>query len=143
MTGQTANTGQPSDTAEATETEGVPCYAADQGFNSLYAVDDAGAFYLGEPPESSTLVISSTAGSGVMVGTFTLWGYCAHTAKWYPITVNGGAALAELASPGDTIRYQQTYTGLGVWDRLFLQLAAVGGTGTAFEAWLVTPRAAP
>lgn len=138
MTAQAANTGAPSDTAEATETEGVPAYGDSPA--SMHAQNEKGAFFLCEAPDISTLVISSSAGSGTMVGTFTLWCYCAHTGTWIPKTVNGGAALAETAT--DVIRFTQDYTGLGAFDRFFLQLASVGGTATAFEAYLITTRRA-
>lgn len=139
MTGQTANTGQPADgdtTGGGSHPIGVPTMAV----NPVTDLTDKGCFYYGEDPEVSTLVISSTAGSGTMVGTFTLWGYCSLTAKWYPIPVNGGVALAELSSPGNTIRHREDFTNLGRFDYLYLQLASVGGTDTAFEAYLITAR---
>lgn len=129
MTAQTANTGAPSGAAA-----GVPNYPTNK------IVADDGACFAASAAPSSTLMISSSAGSGVMTGTFTLWGYLAATGVWYPIKVNGGAAIAELTTPGDTIRYSERFLDLGHYDRLALELAAVGGTATAFEAWLVTAR---
>lgn len=137
MTGQTANSGQPTDVAaDAGSAQGVPNYPD----RTSQLILDTGACMAGLPAEQSTLAISSTAGSGVMVGTFTLWGFLKQSGKWYPIKVNGGAALAELASPGDTIRYTERFLGLGHWDRLYLELSAVGGTATAFEAYLTTAK---
>lgn len=141
MTGQTANTGQPADAviamgAAPTAGTGVPNYP-----NLRAAGDsDIGACFAGLSADFSTLVISSTAGSATMAGTFTLWGYLAASGKWYPVKVNGGTALAELAVPGDTIRYAERFQNLGHFDRLYLELAAVGGTATAFEAFLTTAR---
>lgn len=138
-TGLIATNGQPTDAAEATIVLAagvVPAYAP----NPVYAAADQGAFFSGENPAQSTLAISSTAGSGVMTGTFTLWGYLRETAKWYPIQVSGGAALAELALPGDTIRFTQDLQNIGRFDYLYLQCSAIGGTATAFEAYLVTSR---
>lgn len=138
MTAQTANTGQPTDGAISPGALGagvVPNFPNEGLFGN-----DTGASFAGEAAERSTLLISSTAGSGTMVGTFVLWGFLKGPNKWYPINVNAGAALAELASPGDTIRYQEKYLQLGHYDYLFLELKAVGGTATAFEAFLVTSR---
>jgi hypothetical protein len=133
MIAQTANTGAPS-----LATEGVSNYPG----RSLYSADE-GACFTGLCALDSTLVIASTAGSGTMAGTFTLWGYMVGPNKWFPIAVNAAAAtpntpvaLAETAA--DEIRYQQQFRDLGHYDRLFLQLASVGGTATAFEAWLAT-----
>ncbi len=127
MTAQATNVAAPT-----LATQGVPCYPPLNAFSSA----DAGAFYQGDCPDLSTLFISSSAGSGTMVGTFTLYGYLTATATWYPITVNGAAALAETAT--DSIRFSQTYTNLGHYDRLYLSLASIGGTATAFEAYLVS-----
>lgn len=135
MTAQTANTSAPTDADEATvkvATGVVPVYPT-----SKIAADD-GHCYMATPASKSTLVISSSAGSGTMVGTFTLWCYLTATGKWYPKTVNGGAALAETAA--DAIRHVQSYDDLGHFDYLYLELAAVGGTDTAFEAYLITSR---
>ncbi len=129
MTAQAANNNAPTDGLASTA--GVPNYP-----NSAVYGSDSGACYTGRCAETSTLAISSSAGSGTMVGTFTLWGYLAVTGVWYPILVNAGSALAETAA--DKIRYAEKYTTLGHWDRLYLQLSAVGGTLTAFEAWLTT-----
>lgn len=139
MEAQTTNTGAPSDTAEASETEGVPAFGDRTA--DIWADTDRGAFYLGEAPEISTLIITTSAGSGTMAGTFTLWCYYAPLDVWVPKEVNGGDALAETDT--DKIRYSEDFTGLGAYDRFFLQLASVGGTDTAFEAHLVTCRAAP
>lgn len=135
MTAQTANTNAPTDAAEATvkvATGVVPVFPTSK------VVADDGHCYMGCPATKSTLHISSSAGSGTMTGTFTLWCYLTATGVWYPKTVNGGAAIAETAS--DKIRYSQSFDDLGHYDYLFLELAAVGGTDTAFEAWLTTSR---
>ncbi len=131
MTAQTANTGAPTDTSAGTaSTQGVPCYPT-----SGYISSEDGAFFQCEYPDLATLMISSSAGSGTMSGTFTLWGHKQATGCWYPVAV---IILAETAS--DVIRYQQVFTNLGHYDRLFLQLASVDGTSTAFEAYMVTAR---
>lgn len=128
MTGQTSNTGAP-----PSATAGLNTYPDPNNYSS-----ESGCFFAVEYPELSTLTIHSTAGSGTMVGTFTLWGYLNGPGQWFPIKVNGGTALAETSS--DDIQYQEGFTRLGHFDRLYLDLEAVGGTATAFEAWLTTAR---
>lgn len=133
MTGQTANTAVPT-----AATDGVPAYPS----KAVYSVD-TGAFYSGEPPDRSELIIYSTAGSGTMVGTFTLWGYNESAGVWIEIPVNGGTAVTPVAlaeTDTDAIRFRQEFTNLGAYDRLALQLTGVGGTATAFEARLITCR---
>jgi hypothetical protein len=100
------------------------------------------AFYTGKYPTISTLAIRSTAGSGTMVGTFTLWGYLTASDSWYEIPVNGGTAVTPVAlaeTESDRITFVETFDSLGSFDRLYLELSSVGGTGTTFEAFLITP----
>jgi len=111
-------------------TDGVPVYPTKR------LSSDDGACYMGLSARESTLMIGSTAGSGTMVGTFYLWGYLVASGKWYRIAVNGGSALAETTA--DNIAYQERFLNLGHYDRLYLELASVGGSATAFEAWLAT-----
>jgi len=127
MTGQTSNNGAPSGASA-----GVPTRNDE---NTPSAIE--GAFYTVDTPETSTLAIDTTAGTGTMVGTFTLWGYLAASATWYPILINGGVALAETSA--DHIAYTEEVS-VGRFNRLYLQLASVGGTATAFEAFLTTAR---
>lgn len=132
MTGQTANQAAPT-----VATDGVANYPSKR----LEEASDVGAGYLGQSAESSTLCIKSTAGSGVMVGTFTLWGLIVDldgAAHWFAVPVNGGSALAEDTT--DAIFHVEQFANLGHFDRLALQLTSVGGTGTTFEAFLVTHR---
>lgn len=128
LTAQTANNSPP-----AAATAGVKAYP-DEG---LYASDN-GAFFACEYPDNATLCIRSTAGSDVMTGTFTLWGYVTKAAAWFPVKVNGGSAIAETGT--DAINYTEVFTNLGHFDRLYLELSAVGGTATAFQAWLLSAR---
>lgn len=134
MTAQTANVAVPTD--EADSKAGVPCYDPGKLGDSAQ-----GAFWPGlNPTKKSTLLINTSAGSGTMVGTFTLWGYKAVTGVWYPIPVNptAGASTALAETAADKIRYRELFENLGDFDRLYLSLASIGGTDTAFEAWLVT-----
>lgn len=128
MTGQTANNNAPT-----LVTDGFTAYPD----NNIYATA-SGAFNAVEYPDQAVLTIRSTAGSGTMVGTFTIWGYLVASGRWYPVKVNGGSALAEYSA--DLIAYTETFTQLGAFDRLYLELSSVGGTATAFEAFLTVGR---
>lgn len=114
--------------------------AADEAVSALIEVQTActtpGYLLLVDDDDFTATALAHT--SAVIVGTFTLWGYLEATNCWHAITVNGGSALAENGS--DTIGFTQTYTQLGCFDRLALQLASIGGTGSLFTAFLVTAR---
>lgn len=128
MTAQATNNSPPSAAGD-----GVKAYP-DEGI----FVSDTGAFFAAEFPDLATLCIKSSAGSATMTGTFTLWGYVTKAAAWFPVKVNGGSAIAETSA--DAINYTEAFTQLGHFDRLYLELSAVGGTATAFEAWLLCAR---
>lgn len=135
-----ASNGAPSDTAEASEAEGHATFEVGDAQNmyALWKQTETGCFFMSEAPESSRLFIEC-AGSGVMTCTAVLWGYLAAAGKWFPLSVNGGAAIAETAS--DVIKYTQEYTNLGVFDRLYLQVTLAGTTNTC-NAYLATCRKA-
>lgn len=101
-----------------------------------------GCCYPGRPAVYSTIMIKGRCTAGqVLVGTFTLWGYLAACDAWFEIPLNGGtaispAALAETSS--DQINFQQQLMNLGHYDRLAVELAAIGGAGATFDVWLVT-----
>ncbi len=133
LTAQTANNSPPT-----LVTDGVPNYPVRGNYNA-----DSGACFTGLSAVWSTLAIASSAGSGTMTGTFTLWGYLSGPDTWFPMAINAAAAtphtpaaIAETAA--DQIRFVQVMQNLGHFDRLYLELASVGGTATAFEAWLST-----
>lgn len=132
MVGQTTNNGAPS-----LATDGVPNYPV----GSIYA-SDSGACYAAMSARESYLSVFTTAGTGTTTGVFTLWGYVAAAnggaGVWVPlIKVNGGAAVTGTAGAS----YAELEKAIGLFDRLYLQVATIGGTGTAFEAWLSTARA--
>lgn len=139
MVGQTANTAAPS-----LVTDGVPNYPVEKIYGT-----DTGACYQGYAARESFLTLFTTAGSGTLAGTFTLWGYLAKGTAgasgpnggngiWVPVVkVNGGTGFSS-ATP---VTYAERELNLGLYDRLYLQLTAVGGTSTAWEAWLTTARA--
>lgn len=131
MVGQTTNTGAP-----ATATDGVPNYPDE----SIYA-SDTGACFAACAARESFLSIITTAGSGTCTGTFTLWGFVAAAnagaGAWVPVVkVNAAAAISQTAP----VAFAERELDLGLFDRLYLQLAAISGTSAAFEAWLSTAR---
>jgi hypothetical protein len=92
----------------------------------------------------ATLLMHSTAGSGTMTVTGKLWGYNTQTGKWYPLgtgtdgtlkgIVNDGAAVTEVSA--DAIVHAEPVAGLRSFQRVALQVTAIGGTSTAITAVL-------
>lgn len=128
----TANTAIPS-----AVTDGIACYPDPRNINS-----DQGHCYLGQAAKESTLMVHATVTAGqVLVGTLTLWGYLAASGQWYEIPTNGGTKVTPVAfaeTDTDRITHVERFLNLGHFDRLCLQLTAIGGTGASFEAWLTT-----
>jgi hypothetical protein len=112
-------------------TDGVPNYHDE---NRAMGLTDNSACYTGRSAMTSTLMIHTSAGSGSLTGIFTLYGYLAAAAEWFPIKVNGGAAVAATGK----IAYTERFLDLGHYDRLALGLASSGGTTPTFEAFVVT-----
>lgn len=92
-----------------------------------------------------TILVASTAGSGVMTVTLRLWGYSDLTSSWHPIganstganrgIINQGAAIPEIAS--DKIAHAELVQGLAAFSRFYAEVTAIGGTSTAVSVWLV------
>jgi len=137
MSAATGNVAKP-----ATSTAGVACYRTPQ--QAMDDQTDQGFCFMGRDSGQATLMIKGRVTAGqTLVGTFTLWGYLAEADNWFEIPVNGGTAVTPVAlaeTDTDAINYQQRFENLGHYDRLALELAAIGGTGATFDAWLVTGR---
>lgn len=104
--------------------------------------------------EDAVLLVWDRAGSGVMTGTFRLWGFVASIVigtvtitinRWFPIgtgadaskgTINAGAALGETDT--DDVGHAEPVVNLRMFSRLYLEVVAIGGTATAFDAVLVS-----
>lgn len=123
--------------ASATGTNSPPSGAA-----AGIAINDARLY--GKNPDRARLIIYSTAGSGTMTATFRLWGYSAAGSVWVPVgtgtgaakgTVNAGAAIDETGT--DAIRHSELVELWGHFDRLYLEITAIGGTATAVTAQLL------
>ena len=89
-------------------------------------------------------IVRSTAGSGTMTVTLRLWGYQGDAGVWVPLgtgtdalkgTLNEQAALGE--TEANTIGHAELVMGLRHFDRVYLEVSAIGGTATAISAWLI------
>lgn len=114
---------------------GVPNYPS-----GAYQLDD-GCCFTGRDALYSRLLISQTGATGAITGTFVLWGFLsipnAGAGVWYPMKVNGGAAITPIET--NLWVYTEQDVSLGIFERLYLELQAPGGTGTpSFEAWMCT-----
>jgi len=96
-------------------------------------------------PDEATLLVKSTAGSGVMTVTIRMWGYHATAAVWFPLgvgtdaakgTINEGSALGETAS--NTIAHAERFLVPGHFSRLYAEITAIGGTATAISVYVTT-----
>ncbi len=115
--------------------------------NAGVAVNDLSLF--GAPPQKAALVVASTAGSGTMTATVRLWGKLpVGGGIWMPLgpgadatkgVINEGTALGETSA--DAIRHSEMVENLGMFERLYLEITAIGGTSTAVTGWMVVQRA--
>lgn len=97
--------------------------------------DNLGAKY---EAASASVVVYSSAGSATMSCTLRLWGYDSQSAKWYPLGyLNSGNSIAELSA--DSIRWAEKVDDLFDWDRLYVEVTAIGGTDTAINVALRLP----
>jgi hypothetical protein len=94
--------------------------------------------------DAALLLVKSTAGSDAMSVTIRLWGYSEYGAAWFPLgagadaskgVINLESAMGETGT--DSIRHSEIVSGLSVFDRLYAQVTAIGGTATAISAYLV------
>ena len=127
--------------ASATATNSPP-----SGASAGVSVDAIKAAFGGILPDEVSLRIASTAGSASMTATFKLWGYhgspitqwtaCGTGAGASKGLINGGAAVDE-GPVADTIAHAEPVTSLAHFQRIYLEITAIGGTSTAVTAWLV------
>lgn len=109
---------------------------------ALTALD---AFFSGNyAPPRCAVVVRSTAGSATMTVTVRLWGYYAN-AVWVPFgtgadttkgTLNEGAAIGE-GSVADTLTHTEILLFPALFDRVYAEVTAIGGTSTAVNVDLV------
>ena len=111
-------------------TDGVENYP--DPVRSVYGGSDRGVNYSANPNNATTIAIdvSGTTPTAIV----TLYGYLAAAGKWYPIkALNAGAAIT--ANYVEVVQFAP-----GMFDRLALGFASVGGTTPSFNAWAMVPR---
>lgn len=101
------------------------------------------------PADKMSLILRSTAGSGVMTVSAKMWGFNLGVGMWTPLgpaatdanrgAINGAVAIGELAAPADLLEFSDLIDGLFAMDYAYLEITAIGGTATAVSAWLVSP----
>ena len=90
-------------------------------------------------PDTCSLLVYSTAGSGTMTVTIKMWGQC--NSIWFPLgthetaatkgIINEGNALAETSA--NAIAHAEPISYLGTFDRVYAEVTAIGGTSTAIN----------
>lgn len=119
----------------ATATNSPPSGASAGIALSTISNANLGAYY---EADSATVEVVSTAGSGTMTVTIDLWGYCSVEAVWFNLgRLNSGSAIAETGT--DVIRHAEIMDHLFDWDRLYAEVAAIGGTSTAINVNIRLP----
>lgn len=90
-----------------------------------------------------TFKMKSTAGSATMTVTLRLWGYDAALAVWMPLgtgtgsgkgVLNAGAAIDEVSA--DSLVHAEPLEFVGHFERLYVEITAIGGTSTAVTCYL-------
>jgi hypothetical protein len=126
--------------ASATATNSAPASAT-------AGIDMNSALTGSRMPPAAGILIKSTAGSGTMTVTLKLWAYNTAAAVWAPCgtgsdgtakgILNEGSAITEISA--DLIRHFEVVNLPAVFDRLYLEITAIGGTSTAITAYLIVP----
>lgn len=97
--------------------------------------------------EKSIIFVTNSAGSDTVTTTLRLWGYLAAMATWVPVgtgtdadkgKLNAGAAIGESVTDG--IRHAEPLLLAGHFDRLYVEVVAIGGTATAIDVWITAGR---
>lgn len=79
--------------------------------------------------DEAIVLVRSTAGSGTMTATVTIWGLHAELGVWFKVkALNGGSAIAETSS--DAINYAETVSGLRRFSRLYAEITTAGTSPT-------------
>lgn len=117
--------------ASATATNGAPTGSAGLSANALAQV-------FGTIPRKLRVAVVSTAGSGTMTCTLTLWMRLGSLGWVQAQKLNAGSAIAETGT--DTIGYSETVDTLECADRFYLEIAAIAGTNTAVTGYLALAR---
>ena len=129
----------------ATATNSPPTAgSATAGFD-LTGMGALGQSHRPERDTTSAIVVKSTAGSGTMTVTLRLWVYSSAISEWMPYGTHATAAskgvLNEANAIGEvnlnSIVHAELVNGLHHFDRVYLEVTAIGGTATAVDAYLI------
>ncbi len=101
--------------------------------------------------DQAVILLRSVAGTGTLTATVRLWGYFPSTGFWYALGtgtnqgyINGGVAVGEISTVGNTIAQAEGLSGLRRCTRLYAEIiGALGGTGTEVELWADCIRTEP
>jgi len=102
----------------------------------------------GNVPDTCSVFVKSTAGSGEMTVTIKLYGYVLDSpisGSWFPLgthetaatrgILNEGFAIDEVVPNG--LRHVEPLSYCGHFDRLYAEVTAIGGDGTAVSVYVV------
>jgi len=116
------------------------------------------SLHLGETPGSPdygfrgseqnlAIAAHSTAGTGTLTLEARIWCYSDKTEQWYPLgtastdtergEINASTAVGEIAT--DKLQFTQVLgPAVLVFDRIYIQILAMGGSGTTCDFWLLS-----
>lgn len=113
------------------------------GASAGLSTDQIKAAFGGKIPDALTLQIASTAGSGTMVCTAVLWVYA--SGGWgrpgngatssVKGLINEGNSIDEVSA--NYINHMEEVRYLGHFERVYLEIATIGGTNTAVTGYLL------
>lgn len=126
-------------------TDGIPCYT---DFSKAASAGDNGLCYRSACAAEATICIVGTCTAGqTLSATCRLWGYLTAAAKWFPLgtgtdankgKLNAGSAMGEVTT--DVLLHAEPVLYPGHFDRLYLEITALSGSGASINAWITTPR---
>lgn len=91
--------------------------------------------------DQGVVLVSDTAGTGDLTADVVLWGWVTEKARWFSLGALTDAPLAEVAT--DALNAAIGIAGLRAFDRLYCQIIALGGTGTAVDVDILLTRSSP
>ena len=128
----------------------ITLLTAQNGTNSAPSVDTDGVSTNGlrvggNIPDTCTVMVKSTAGSGDMSVTLKLWAYSGDTGIWAPLGTHATAASKGILNEGnaigetntDYIAHAEPVSYLGHFDRVYCEVTARGGSGVVVSVYVL------